>query len=408
MRKELMTAIIIITLLGGVIVSIPTKANKNTPSQMNVEWELYYPSGSHPNNAYTLNSVITIKDGTGTPTGFIALIFNYTGLTYTGSLVLIKINLDGTIVSGWPKEILPEGSTILNGYCIQQTDDDGDGIQDDGFIITGEHRDNLWNRCLFLLKINQNGDIIWLRDYSGYSYSVGYAMVQYYNYTQRIYDGYLATGWAQLYGDTGESPLLIKTDLFGTKLWDRIYERNGQLNDGTSIQETKDGGCVISKLLGKCYGELYNSGLVKCDKNGIGQRRWIYGDGVPTMTSFATSVKITNDGDYIMTGWMAYQNNSGGGWLIKQYANGNPALIIKYMDHSRYFSMDLYQSGYVLCGVKSNMIFIAETDLNGNILQTLSLCNSYCGKSIQTVNNDGYIIGGDNGYDSYIVKIGNN
>ncbi|MBN2378886.1 T9SS type A sorting domain-containing protein [candidate division WOR-3 bacterium] len=163
----------------------------------------------------------------------------------------------------WLLKIDDEGDTLwthsygtLNsddGMCVQQT-------TDGGFIVTGT-MDLGW---LGLLRTDENGDSLWLKKYrdEGAVLHDGY-------YVQQTTDGgYIAVGVAWMYPSplTGQV-FLVKTDSLGNEMWLKTYGGGGQ-DVGTCVQQTSDGGYIISTIY-KLQDDHYdNFGLIKTNDKG--------------------------------------------------------------------------------------------------------------------------------------------
>lgn len=109
-------------------------------------------------------------------------------------MLLLKLAEDGSIV--WQKRYDSGGDNYA--FAIQQTDDDGDGFRDDGYIVIGsswvlklapdgtvvwQHTYNLWGHAIvqtadgsyvmagdqWVYKLNQTGDILWANLYESFS-----------------------------------------------------------------------------------------------------------------------------------------------------------------------------------------------------------------------------------------------
>ena len=147
---------------------------------------------------------------------------------------------------------------------------------------------------------------------------------QYHDYgadIQRTMDGgYIIVGgsrWGT--GIAGLKLWLIKTDSDGNIEWE-IKEGDCYSMAGNSVQQTSDGGYIVTG--GWCYSisSNYRLLLMKFDSNGNEIWRKIYGDGS------GRSVQQTSDGGYIIVGKISTTVGNYGDtniWLIKTDSDGN-------------------------------------------------------------------------------------
>ena len=166
---------------------------------------------------------------------------------------------------------------------------------------------------------------------------------------------------------------LVKFDHYGNEEWMRTYG-DVELDWAESVQQTADGGYIVSGLT-----ENYGAGdrdiwLFKTDKNGDEEWMRTYGG---TEEDLSKSVKQTRDGGYIITGHTKSYQQAGNVWLIKTDSLGNEVWNQILAGSQSGYGMDVQQckdGGYIISGysyVPGGNIFdvlLVKTDQNGNQL----------------------------------------
>jgi hypothetical protein len=214
------------------------------------------------------------------------------------NIYLIKTDVNGD--STWTKTYYGGGVGV--GNSVQQT-------SDGGYIIIANVNDGV-----YLIKTGTNGDTVWTKIYSRSNYDIG-------NSVQQTLDGgYIIAGYTYLYGPGGFEVYLIKTNVNGDTVWTRTFGGN-RSDISYSVQQTSDGGFIIAGLTGSFGAGSFDAYLIKTDANG---------DSVWTKTfggsnyDESTSVQQTSDGGYIITGsTKSFGSGDFDVYLIKTDENGN-------------------------------------------------------------------------------------
>jgi hypothetical protein len=191
------------------------------------------------------------------------------------------------------------------GYCVQQT-------TDGGYIITGYTKSfGNGGEDIWLIKTDSNGNEEWNQTFGGSEYDRGYSV------QQTTDGGYIITGYTGHYSQ--RDAWLIKTDSQGNEVWNRTFEWGECSEEGYSVQQTDDGGYIITGQKGtrSFYALLCRSDLRLFKTDSQGNEDWnktFGGSGYDV----GYSVQQTDDGGYIVTGYTESIGNGGDDvWLIK-------------------------------------------------------------------------------------------
>ncbi len=218
-----------------------------------------------------------------------------------GTLLLIIIIIVGIFVSYCPIQVAAtvcpkeewrgdyKSTPGVKTECwdIQQT-------TDGGYIIAGFNESQASSRDAYLLKINDKGKMQWDKAFGGGLYDEACAV------QQTTDGGYIIAGWTQSFSSNNKlDAWLIKTNQDGAEVWNKTF--GGPGNDKvTSVQQTTDGGYIVTGSMKFADIRSYEVFLIKLDQNGSPQwpRERTYGSKYDDV-SF--TVKQTDDG-YVIFG----------------------------------------------------------------------------------------------------------
>ena len=308
---------------------------------------------------------------------------------------LIKTNENGNIL--WSKTY---GDSLLDyGYAVQQT-------FDGGYIVAG------WTisfgaggRDVYLIKTNSVGDTLWTKTYGGNANDVCY------NIQQTTDSGYIFVGATDNFGAGNSDVYLIKTNSNGDTLWTRTYG-GSDYEEAYDVQQTTDGGYIIVGQTNSfvsfdsCgFATCSDVYLIKIDENGDTLWTKTYGGGY---NDEAYSVQQTNDGGYIISGLSASFGTAFNGdyYLIKTDSSGN-LLWSKIYDAGGndrgYNAQQTTDGGYIFVGYSysfgggfNTYAYLIKTDELGDTLWTKIYGGNIGQKAYNVLqtSDGGYIIAG--------------
>jgi hypothetical protein len=221
----------------------------------------------------------------------------------TADVYLIKTYSNGT--EQWTRTF----GRILKpdfGFSVKET-------SDGGYIIVGTTRhlgiiiNFLFGAMddVYLIKTDSNGTEQWTRTFGKLLRREGGFSVE-----ETKDGGYIIAGLAESFGATISKVYLIKTDSRGRKQWSRTFGRafgrSLQLNIGYSVQQTSDGGYIITgyKYSYSFYSPVLSDidvYLIKTDSRG--RKQWSRTFGKFLQVDYSYSVRQTSDGGYIIVGY---------------------------------------------------------------------------------------------------------
>jgi len=278
--------------------------------------------------------------------------------------------------------------------------DNGASVQqtaDGGYIIAGTYSLVPGIYDIYLIKTDAKGDTLWTKTYGGANQDNGTSI-------QQTNDGgYIITGYTFSFGAGLSDVYLIKTDANGDTLWTKTF---GGTNDdlATSVRQTADKGYIITgwtKSFGTGLIDVY---LIKTNVNGDTLWTKTFGgindDG-------GGSVQQTTDKGYIITGWTkSFGAGSDDVYLIKTDSLGDTLWTKTFGGINNEQGGSVQQTadgGFIITGTTNSFgagfkdVYVIKTDVNGDTLWTKTFGGIITdqGSSIQQTTDGGYIITGN-------------
>jgi len=368
-------------------------------------------------------------------------------LFYLMIIGVLLFTVDGLGQNTWVKTFGGSGSE--DGNPITST-------TDGGYVLTGGTGSNdgdfsgmnkgYWD--IFVMKLNSNGDIVWKKTFGGSNWDKGYSI------TTTNDGGYVLTGKTNSFdGDFGGMSkgggdiFVIKLNSSGDIEWKKIFGGIGE-DWGWSITTTNDGGYVLTGWTNSDdnhpSGIIFGGGdlfIIRLNSDGLILWKRTYGG---SSQDIGFSIKTTNDGGYVLTGW-TYSNdgdfsgmNKGNRdtFVMKLTSVGDIVWKKTFGGSGWEGGGDIYQTtdgGYVLTSISNDSvpnginqryqdIFIMKLDSIGDIVwkKTFGGSNGE-GSTITTTNDGGYVLTGftssNDGdfsgmnkgrYDIFVMKLNSN
>jgi hypothetical protein len=266
--------------------------------------------------------------------------------------------------------------TILALFSCQKDDFDeaylrgGNCIipaNDGNMIIAGFNTGGIGNYDGYLTKVSPEGAVQWGYFYGGI-YSDGL-----YKVIPSTDGGYVATGFVGTYSDSYTNLMILKVNENGEKLWLTTFGGDS-IAQGFSVTSSGDGGYIACGFIQNNYGADRDLYLVKVTAGGglVWQKRY----GTPYSSSSAStydaaySIAPVGDSSFYITGSLSGQSNCCGNiFLMKINASGD-SLWTKTYSQGIGYSVIVASDGNLVIGgaVSSNAqdVYLMKTTLNGD------------------------------------------
>lgn len=222
-------------------------------------------------------------------------------------LLVAKLNANGSVA--WSRCLGGTGNEYAGD--IEQTSDGGYIFTAGSNSSDGDVTENHGGNDLWLVKLDENGEIVWQKSLGGTSNDGSGRKIR-----QTNDGGYFAIGTS--YSNDGDATgahgsadyWVLRLDAEGTPIWTRLLGGTGD-DEAEDLRITSDGGCIIIGTTGSMDGDVtLNHGaidawVVKLDASGTIQWQKSYG-GSDIDNGWA--IEITNAGGYII-GVEAFSND---------------------------------------------------------------------------------------------------
>jgi hypothetical protein len=266
------------------------------------------------------------------------------------SVLLMFAAAAGPLAGQWAKSFHYSERDVANS--IAQT-------SDGGCIIAGSSGwATLQDQKAILIKLNPKGNIEWQRSYAGSNLAEAKAV-------QQTFDGgYIIAGTYGTYQLVSQNIWVAKLSSSGTIEWQQLFG-GSDAEDVSSIQQTLDGGYILSGSTGSFGAGKTDFWLMKLLPNGAIEWQKTYG-GADSET--AGSALQTADGGYILAG-LSLSLSQSGIWVAKIQANGMVEWQIAFQATpiGNVAIQPSSEGGYVLAGNCQGGIFILKLSFRGTV-----------------------------------------
>jgi len=261
----------------------------------NLQWQKTY-GGKKDETAYSIQQT---KDG-----GYIVAGETESFSAGENDAYVLKIDKNGNLQ--WQKNF--GKSSYDAAHSIQQVADGGYIVAADTFPLRAGGYD------VYVIKLDENGNLQWQTTYGGSKGEIAYSI-------QQTKDGgYIVAGGTYSFGTGNEDVYVLKLDENGNLQWQKTY--GGEDRDfAYSIQQTKDGGYIVAGGTYSFGAENEDVYILKLKEDGSLEWQKTFGG---RNYDEARSILQTTDGGYIAAGYTdSFGVGTRDVYVIKIDANGN-------------------------------------------------------------------------------------
>lgn len=173
-----------------------------------------------------------------------------TGITLNPSVYLLKIDQDGAMV--WENSF--GGSTLIDPWAITPVSD--------GFVIAGDVRADVFaDSDTYLAKVDDSGNLMWQKSFYSDHPDEFHAV------SATADGGLIVAGWTQATIIRGTDVYLVKTLADGTLQWERTFGGES-FDEAYGVTTTPEGGYLVvgrTASFGTGGGDVY---VIKTDSQG--------------------------------------------------------------------------------------------------------------------------------------------
>jgi len=215
---------------------------------------------------------------------------------YDRDIFLIKMDPNGNIE--WDLNI--GGGEEDGAYDIQQT-------SDYGYIIAGYTRSvSDLSYAAYIVKTDPDGTVKWKSEFGGSGND------QFYSITQ-VDNGYVAAGYTESFNEFSDI-YVVKVNLDGEKAWEKFYDGDETQDDARSIKKTSDGGYILAGKTNEYSYGSYDMYLIKLNKEGDLQWSQVLGG---ENSDIGYSVLQSSDNGYVIAGQTKSLGGGGDAYIVK-------------------------------------------------------------------------------------------
>jgi len=270
-------------------------------------------------------------------------------------------------------------------------------IPDGGYYVAGTTSYGSGDADIYVLAIDQLGELRWTHAYGGNQDDYGYSVAC------DADGGFIVAGvtWSFGVSPADANIYIVRADSSGDTLRTIIYGDKGD-DYASSAQRTVDGGFMISGLATPPGDDADNSCLIKMDAECNTQWIRTYDRG---KHDHGDAVTQTRDSGYAICGMTWSPGASEDIWLVRTHANGDTLWTRTYGGDGADDGFSVEQTtdgGFILCGQTESFgagsfdTWLIRTDSVGDTLWTRTLGGGGDdrGYSVQQTTDGGYVIAG--------------